>query len=393
MNMRTGFSMAATTRGLILPGFVLLLAGLSINKARAQDGLQPSDSSGSAWQRYDWLTPQEEQQRQAAPGETYHATVTQDINDPFAVLSSGTLWQQKTGAVDTRKLGDGLTLSCQTSTIDMDDYSDDLSRSQLVALQFDPVPEMTLRCDLHDSASDAPIAADSSTTSGATLYAEGHLPTNTVLSLGAQYNRTVTDAPTGLDTQTNIYDAQLKQPISGLPLTAVLKGHFEATSTGGAAPTSLPSLEQSLEWKPAQNTTIQAGLRQQQYQEYPGVDHELNEALFADWQQKIVDDVSWHSYAEVLNSKGLIDTAPAAAISSGANGTAQQNNPANNGSLTSSLPISIDQQTLTLSTGPSFKLQKDISASVEYSDRWDSSPAAGSSGQEQRVSVSLKGTF
>ena len=86
--------------------------------------------------------------------------------------------------------------------------------------------------------------ADSSTTSGATFYAEGHLPTNAVLSMGAQYNRTVTDAPTGLDTQTNVYDAQLKQPISGAPLTAILKGHFEGTSTGGAAPTSLPSLEQ-----------------------------------------------------------------------------------------------------------------------------------------------------
>ena len=82
------------------------------------------------------------------------------------------------------------------------------------------------------------------------------------------------------------------QPISGMPLTAILKGHFEGTSTGGAAPTSLPSLEQSLEWKPLANTTIQAGLRQQQYQEFPGVDHELNEALFADWSQKIVDDVT-----------------------------------------------------------------------------------------------------
>jgi len=388
--MRIPLSIPALTRGLIVLGSaVLALAG----QARAQDGLQPDANANSTWQRYDWLTPVEEQQRKAAADETYHTTVTQDINDPFAVLSTGTLWQQTTGAVDTRKLGDGLTLSCETSTVELDNYSDDLSRGQKVALQFDPVPELSLRCDLHDSASDEPIMTDSSTTSGATIYAEGHLPMNAVLSMGAQYNRTMVDAPTGLDTQTNVYDAQLKQPISGLPLTAILKGHYEGTSTGSAAPTSLPSLEQSLEWKPMANTTIQAGLRQQQYQEYPGVDHELNEALFADWSQKIVDDVSWHSYAEVLNSKGLIDTAPAAAISSGANGTAQQNNPANNASVTSSLPISVNDQTLTFSTGPSFKLQKDISASVEYSDRWDSSPASGTAGQEQRVSVSLKGTF
>jgi hypothetical protein len=38
-------------------------------------------------------------------------------------------------------------------------------------------------------------------------------------------------------------------------------------------------------------------------------------------------------------------------------------------------------------------LQKDISASVEYSDRWDKNPAPGTVGQEQRVSVSIKGTF
>ena len=95
----------------------------------------------------------------------------------------------------------------------------------------------------------------------------------------------------------------------------------------------------------------------------------------------------------MLNSKGLLDQAPASPIANGSNGTAQATGPGSNASLTSSLPVSIDQQTLTFSTGPSFKLQKDISASVEYSDRWDTSPAAGTTGQEQRVSVSLKGTF
>ena len=117
--------------------------GRCLGRAGAGAGwLQPGDTSGSAWQRYDWLTPAEEQQRQAASGETYHTTVTQDISDPFTVLSSGTLWQQKTGAVDTRQLGDGLTLSCETSTVALDDYSDDLSRGQKVALQFEPAPRV-----------------------------------------------------------------------------------------------------------------------------------------------------------------------------------------------------------------------------------------------------------
>ena len=380
--------MTQTLRGLLALGpVVVAVTGL----ARGQDGLQPSETTASAWQQYNWLAPSAE--KTLAPVETFHAAVTQDVGDPFTVLSAGTLWQEKYGAVDTRQLGDGLSLSCEASEVALDEDSDDLSRGQKVGLQFAPAQELTLRCDLHDSASDSPMFGDSSTTSGAAFSAESHLPLNAILTLGLQTDRTATDAPAGLDSRTDAYDAQLKQPIGSLPLTAILKGHFGGTATGNAPETSLPSIEQSLEWKPLQNTTIQAGLRQQQYQEYPGIDHELNEALFADWSQNIVSDVSWHSYAEVLNSKGLLDQAPAAPIASGANGTPQATAPGSNSSLTSSLPISVDDQTLTFSTGPSFKLQKDISASVEYSDRWDRNSAAGGSAQEQRVSVSLKGTF
>jgi hypothetical protein len=206
-------------------------------------------------------------------------------------------------------------------------------------------------------------------------------------------DRTVADVPTGLEAQTTNYDMEFQQPLGKLPLTAQFKGHYGGTSTDGEEPTTLPSLEQSVVWKPVQDTTVQAGLRQQQYQEFPGVDHELNEALFADWSQQVMERVSWHSYAEVLNSKGLLDQAPASPIASGANGTPQATTPGSNASVTSSLPLSIDDQTLTFSTGPSFQLQQDISASVEYSDRWDKNPAPGALGQEQRVSVSLKGTF
>ena len=300
----------------------------------------------------------------------------------------------KSGAVDNRQLEDWLLLSCETSTVDLDDgNSADLSRGQKAGLQFTPSEEFILRADLHDSASDSDMPGSSTTTSGAAISAEGHLPMNATLTVGASCDHTTPDDPSGLVSQTNAYDAQYRQPLGGLPLTAQLKGHYEGTSLGGADPTSLPSLEQSLEWKPLQDTTIQAGLRQQQYQEYPGVDHLLNEALFADWQQKVADDVTWHSYAEVLNSKGLLDQAPAAPIASGANGTPQATAPGSNSSLTSSLPVSIDDQTLTFSTGPSFKLQKDLSASIEYSNRWDKEPAAGTNGTEQRVSVSVKGSF
>jgi hypothetical protein len=377
------------TKGFSILGIFVVAMGL----ARAQDAVQTSDSSVNAWQQYDWLKPAEDQQRQAASGETFTASADQDVSDPFTVLSTGSLWQEKYGAVYTQRLADTLSLSCETSSVTLDDASDDLSQDQKAGFQFQPLEQLTLRGDLHESMSDAPLPGDSTTTSGATFSAESHLPFNSVLTLDVNSDRTSADAPSGLETQTNAYDAQWQQPIGQLPLSAILKGHYEGTSDGGAPATSLPSLEQSLVWKPLQDTTIQAGLRQQQYQEYPGVDHQLNEALFADWSQNVVDDISWHSYAEVLNSRGLLDQAPAAPIASGANGTAQATTPGSNASVTSSLPVSIDDQTLTFSTGPSFKLEKDISASLEYSDRWDKNPAPGSVGQEQRVSVSLKGTF
>ena len=387
--MRAYLFINLAARGLI----ILALVVVAMDRARAQEELEAGTSTASSWQHYDWLKPTESQQTQQASGEAFKSTVGQDVKDPFTVLSTGSLWQEKYATVYSRQLADGLALSCETSTVTMDEDSDDLSRSQKVGLQFQPLQELTLRGDLHDSASDSPMPGESTTTSGAAFSAEGHLPLNSVLTLALQSDRTLPDAPAGIDSQTNAYDAQFKQPIGQLPLTAVLKGHYEGTSTGGAPATSLPSLEQSFVWKPLQETTIQAGLRQQQYQEYPGVDHQLNEALFADWSQQVVGDVSWHSYAEVLNSRGLLDQAPAAPIASGANGTPQATAPGSNASPTSSLPISIEDQTLTFSTGPSFKLQKDISASVEYSDRWDKNPSPGSTGEEQRVSVSVKGTF
>jgi len=386
--MRANFSINSMTRGSFLLGLVLLM-GL----ARAQEAAQTGDNSNNAWQEYDWLKPAEDQQRQAASGETFTASAGQDLKDPSTVLSTGTLWQQKYDAAYIQRLADPLSLSCETSAVVLSDDSEDLSRGQKAGFQFQPMEQLTLRGDLHESMSDAPLPGNSTTTSGGAFSAESHLPLNSVLTLGVNSDRTTTDVPSGLETQTNAYDAQIKQPIGQLPLSAILKGHYEGTSDDGAPATSLPSLEQSLVWKPLQDTMLQMGLRQQQYQEYPGVDHQLNEALFADWSQNIVDAFSWHSYAEVLNSHGLLDQAPAAPIASGTNGTAQATTPGSNANPTSSLPVSIDDQTLTFSTGPSFKLQQDISASVEYSDRWDRNPSPGSTGEEQRVSISLKGTF
>ena len=131
------------------------------------------------------------------------------------------------------------------------------------------------------------------------------------------------------------------------------------------------------------------GVRQQHYQNFPGVTNQFNETLFADWSQTLLPTVTWHSYAEVLDSHTM-DIAPAAPTSTGANGTAQSADPTN-----TLLPSggALSDQTITFATGPSIKLDRDTSASIEYSNRVDSNPTPGEVGQEQRVSVSLKSSF
>jgi hypothetical protein len=371
----------------------LAVVGLALAAAvplRAQNA-EPA-SSGPAihpWLESDWLQPSDN--KQATSSESFQPVTTPSATDPNAVISSGALWQDTSGAIYTRQLATTLSLSCQATEVDQD--GEQISRGQKVALTFKPSDGLTVTSDFHGTTNDPYLPDDETTTSGGSFTAEGKLPTHSTLTFGLHTDRTGGDVPAGLATQTNACDAQIKQPIGQLPLSAIVKGHYADTWDGHSPASSAPSLEQSLEWKPASNTTLQAGLRSQQYQEYPGVDHQLNEALFADWSQKLADTVSWHSYAEMLNSKGLTNQAPASPIASGANGTPQATTPGSNASPTSSLPVSLDDQTLTFSTGPSMQVQKDISASIEYSNRWDKNPAPGNTGDEQRVSVSVKGTF
>ena len=68
--------------------------------------------------------------------------------------------------------------------------------------------------------------------------------------------------------------------------------------------------------------------------------------IFADFSRKVIDNVSWHSYGELLNTRGMVDQAPLSALASGANGTAQATGPGDNISPTSSVPLSLQDQTL-----------------------------------------------
>jgi hypothetical protein len=387
----------AKRRSLILGGLFCLTGSL----LNGQDATPTENLSTNSWQNYDWLKPVEDQQRQAASGSTLSAAPKQNVTDPFSVLSTGALWQDKSGIIYTHRVGDMLSLSCETSAVTLSDGpnpylpfsigSDELSRGQKAGFQFQPVEALKFNGNIHDSQSDGLLPANSVATSGAGFSAEGHLPFQSVLTLGINSDRSGSDFFFDNNTQNTAYDAQFQQPFGKMPLTAVFKGHYNETTPIGSPEIRVPSLEQSLVWKPLQDTTVQMGLRQQHYENFPGVTNEFNEALFADWSQKILPDFTWHSYAEMLNSRGIPDVAPTVPLASGANGTPQATTPGP--SLSSALPLTLDDKMLTFSTGPSFRMQKNLSASIEYSNRWDQNPLPGNVGQEQRVSVSLKGTF
>jgi hypothetical protein len=378
-------------RCLISLGFALL--GLA---AHAQDDADAALGTANGWQRYDWLKSGDDSSGTTAANGKITATTSQAVGDPFAAVSGNSIFQQNYGVTYTRPIAPDLSLSYETSAVTLNENSnaspaatdgipDDLSQTQKVGLQLQPAQNLTLSGNLHDSMDDAGAPASNEETRGSGFYGETHLPNSSVLTFGGNVDTTTAGYVGGGTTGDDTYDAQLKQPLGKLPLTATLKGHYEETSTDGAPTTRLPSLEQSLSWKPAGTTTLEMGLRQQHYQDFPGVTNQLNEALFADWAQTVLPEVTWHSYAEVLNSR-TTDLAPAAPSTSGANGTPQSADPTNSlGSL--------NDQTLTFSTGPSFKLDQGVSASIEYSNRIDRNPLPGDAGQEQRVSVSLKGTF
>jgi len=363
-------------------GWTLLLALAGTLAASADDGFDAS------LLRYDWLQPVEEQQHETQNG-TFSTASGMDLSDPFAVVTAGSLWQEKQSVTYSRAVMDHLTLNCSSSATSEDGAPDQLGSEVRAESVYQPVDALKLTGNLHNDSSSQ--TAPTVNTNGAGASVETHLPLDTVFTAAVNSDHAHCDANSGLDVATDAYDAQVQKPLGKLPLSLVLKSHLIETDTPGVGTSRLPSFEQSLVWKPAGDTTVQAGLRQQQFQNFPGIDNELDEALFADWSQKIIgDNLSWHSYAEMVNTRSTIEVAEAGA---GSNGTPQPNVPQGGSTVASALPVSTTDEKLTFSTGPSMLLQKDLQASFQYSSSWDQNPTPGSVGEEQRVSVSLKGTF
>jgi len=363
-------------------GWTLVLAMAGTAAALADD------TSGVSITRYDFL-PTVDQQQQAARYGTFTTQSGQDLSDPFAVLASGSLWQDKESVTYTHAIADQLSLNCATSSVSEDGQPDQLSSEVRAESVYQPVETLKITGNVHDDTNNSGLTPLE--TNGAGCAVETHLPLDTVFTAAVNSDHAYVDHEPALDVTTQAYDAQLEKPLGRLPLSLLLKGHLTETGSPGSGATRLPSFEQSLMWKPAANTTLQAGLRQQQYQNFPGIDNELNEALFADWSQNLLEDkLSWHSYAEMMNTRSTVEIAEPGL---GANGTAQPDVPQGGNSVASSLPVSTTDEKLTFSTGPSVQLQKDITASLQYSSSWDQNPAPGTVGEEQRVSLSLKGTF
>ena len=338
--------------------------------------------------QYDWVQPAAQQVPTAAAG-TFTTATGEDLSDPFAVLAAGSLWQDKQSVTYSRAMSDQLSFNCSSSSVTEDGTPDQLGSEVRAESVYQPMDGVTLRGNVHDDENDQAPSSESTTGAGAGI--ETHLPLDTVFTAAVNNDQARPEADPALDSETTAYDAQLQKPLGKLPLSLVLKSHYVETTEPGAGPTRIPSLEQSLIWKPADTTTLQAGLRQEQYQDVPGVDNLLNEALFADWSQKLAGDhFSWHSYAEMINTRSTVEIAAAGA---GANGTPQPTVPQGGTNLGSTLPVTTTDEKVTFSTGPSVQLQKDVSASLQYSSSWDQTPTPGAVGQEQRVSVSLKGTF
>jgi hypothetical protein len=129
--------------GLPALGFIVALFG---TPARAQSLSPAADIPGA-----DWLNTTPGQQTQAAAGGTVTATAGHDVKDPFSVLSTGSLWQERYDAVYTRRLDDALSLNYETRATTFseaadpassltDGSADDLSSGQKLALQFRPGP-------------------------------------------------------------------------------------------------------------------------------------------------------------------------------------------------------------------------------------------------------------
>jgi hypothetical protein len=366
-------------------GWTLLLA------IAGTAGSSADEQFSASVPRYDFLLPVEQQEQEVRNG-SFTTTSGMDLSDPFAVVSSGSLWQNKESVTYSRAVIDHLSLNCTTSSVSEDGTPAQVGSEVRAESVYQPFDALKITGNVHDNQNDASPAPV--TTNGAGCSVETHLPLDTVFTAAVNSDEARTENNPGLEattTTTNAYDAQLQKPLGKLPVSLLLKGNLTETSAPGAGATRLPTFEQSLVWKPADATTLQAGLRQQQYQNFPGIDNELNEALFADWSQKILDDkLTWHSYAEMMNTRSTVQIAEPGL---GANGTAQPNVPQGGSTLGSNLPVSTTDEKVTFSTGPSVQLQKDISASLQYSSSWDQNPMPGNPTDEQRVSVSLKGTF
>jgi hypothetical protein len=183
---------------------------------------------------------------------------------------------------------------------------------------------------------------------------------------------------------------ELRQPISDLPVAAVITGKYSDT-TDPADHDFLqgqsPSMEQALEWKAKDDTLVKLGFREMGYANMQALTTQKSQGMFAHLSQNLLPDFAWNSDVEFSRSRQdtLLPETPEGGDPTSLAGTVVP---------PTATITPFQEESMWLKMGPSFKLPNDISASLEFSNKWDTNITPGmKSGSEQRVSMSFKGTF
>jgi len=210
---------------------------------------------------------------------------------------------------------DPLSLSCETSAVVLSDDSEDaFTRSESRLSVSTDGANLTLRGDLHESMSDAPLPgqldhqrAAAHSPPRATCRSTRSLPWASIPTARPPMCLQASETqPTLTTRKSSSRSANCRSRPSSRAITRgdidERRSRNEPALTGAIA-----RLE-----KPLQDTMCRWELRPATI---PGISRRrpsTQRSALCDWSQIIVDAFSWHSYAEVLNSHGLLDQAPAA---------------------------------------------------------------------------------
>lgn len=280
--------------------------------------------------------------------------------------------------------------SIESSPLQSGYFGQSYEQSQRCKFSESPLDHIICSQNIHHSSTSSDVITNNSETVGygLNLNWEHVPPLDSTLNLDSNIDfiQPAAAAPSTVSTS----GVELRQPVGNSPLTAIVSGKYTDTkdpSDNDFLQSQSPLLQQALEWKPAQETSVQFGLRERAYQNFQAPTTQKTQGLFAHLSNHLLPDLTWNSDLEYLRSRedrALLETPEGGSPNSLA------------GSVTAPLQAitPFEQESMWLKMGPAFQLDQDLSAHLEFSNQWNRSfGPAGTSGSEQRISFSLKGTF